>query len=138
MGKRRKHLHKKSIADTAPVITASWHWADTVGMCIIIFLCIIIYGHSLTNGYIWDDDQYLYDNGWVTHMDGLKDIWFSYKMPQYYPLVFTSFWLEHKLWGLNPFIYHLDNLILHILNAILLFVLVKKLNSKLIQHWKLI
>ena len=61
----------------------------------------------------------------------LKVIWLTHEMPQYYPLVFTSFWLEHKLWGLNPFGYHTVNLILHILNALLFFWLALKIYPRL-------
>jgi hypothetical protein len=100
----------------------------------IIFLCAIcflIYAQSLQNGYIWDDDKYLYENEWVAYKGGLRDMWFSQKMPQYYPLVFSSFWAEHKIWGFKPFGYHLVNLILHILNAILVLKLVRRLNPAL-------
>ncbi len=99
----------------------------SVQICLIIFVCAIVYIPSLTNGFIWDDDQYVHKNPWVQRADGLKDIWFSYKTPQYYPLVFTSFWAENKLWGNSPFGYHLVNLILHIFNALLLFSLIRRI-----------
>ncbi len=94
-------------------------------------ICFLVYAQALGNGYIWDDDKYLYENGWVAYKDGLKDMWFSHKMPQYYPLVFTSFWVEHKIWGFEPSGYHLVNLVLHILNAVLVLILVRKLNPAL-------
>ncbi len=94
---------------------------------IIVILCGVIYGPSLGNGFIWDDDDYVYNNQLVQDSGGLKDIWFARKTVQYYPVVFTSFWVEHKVWGLNPFGYHLVNLLLHIANALLLFALVRKL-----------
>ncbi|MFH1771752.1 MAG: tetratricopeptide repeat protein [Candidatus Omnitrophota bacterium] len=99
---------------------------------LLVALCAVVYAPSLKNGFIWDDDQYVYKNKAV-QMDkqGLKFIWFSYAMPQYYPIVFSSFWIEHKLWGLNPFGYHLVNLLLHIINTLLLFCLVKKLSPRL-------
>ncbi|MFC1514662.1 tetratricopeptide repeat protein [Candidatus Omnitrophota bacterium] len=107
------------------------HYAMPARISTIILLCLIIYLPSLTNGFIWDDDDYLYENPSVQASNGLKTIWFTPTTPQYYPLVFTSFWLEHKLWALNPFGYHLVNLLLHILNALLVFALVRRLYPRL-------
>ncbi|MDP8298793.1 MAG: tetratricopeptide repeat protein [Candidatus Tantalella remota] len=101
--------------------------SKTTKIIIIVILCGVIYGPSLQNGFIWDDDDYVYENELVQDSGGLKDIWFARKTVQYYPVVFTSFWIEHKVWGLNPFGYHLVNLLLHIANALLLFALVGKL-----------
>ncbi len=102
-----------------------------IQLFLLVILCLLIYAPSLSNGFIWDDDMNLYRNTWIQKTEGLKDIWFSNKIYQYYPLNFTSFWLEHKLWGLNPFGYHAVNLILHILNVLLVFWVVRKLYSRL-------
>jgi hypothetical protein len=98
---------------------------------LIVFLCLLIYVPSLKNGFIWDDDDYVFKNPWIKNPEGLKVIWFTHETPQYYPLVFTTFWLEYKLWGLNPVGYHTVNLILHILNALLVFWLALKIYPRL-------
>ncbi len=94
---------------------------------LIVVLTGIFYLPSLQNGFVWDDDQYLHANQAVQSDDGLTRIWFSHEMPQYYPLVFTSFWVEHQLWGIEPFGYHAVNLGLHIANALLVFLLLEAL-----------
>ena len=91
----------------------------------IVFLCLVIYMSSLTNGFIWDDDTNLYNSLWLQAQNGLKVIWSLDKMYQFYPLTFTSFWLEHKLWGLNPAGYHTVNMLLHIFNALIFFRIVR-------------
>ena len=61
---------------------------------------------------------------------GLVDIWFR---PQtmleghYWPMLYTSFWLEHKLWGYHPLGYHTVNVLLHALNALLIWRLLLRL-----------
>ncbi|MBF0280818.1 MAG: hypothetical protein HQM13_23705 [SAR324 cluster bacterium] len=52
-------------------------------------------------------------------IDGLWRIWTTTETPQYYPLVFTTLWIEYHLWGLNPTGYHIVNILLHGINAIL-------------------
>ncbi|MFA4854060.1 MAG: tetratricopeptide repeat protein [Candidatus Omnitrophota bacterium] len=98
---------------------------------LIVLLCFIIYIPSLRNGFIWDDETNLYENPCIQKAEGLKLIWFTNETYQYYPVVFTTFWLEHKLWGLNPFGYHTINLILHLFNALLLFWIALKLYPRL-------
>ena len=73
-------------------------------------------------GFIWDDDVYVTNNLTLRSVDGLRQIWCKLTAtPQYYPLVHTSFWLEYHLWGLNPVGYHVVNVLLHALAAILLW-----------------
>ena len=40
---------------------------------------------------------------------------------QFYPLVTSSFWLEYRLWGLDPLGYHIDNVLLHAMNTTILW-----------------
>lgn len=67
----------------------------------------------------WDDTAYLHNNPHMVASDGLWRIWTSAESPQYYPLTFTSFWIEHKLWGFEPLGYHIVNIVLHGINATL-------------------
>jgi protein O-mannosyl-transferase len=98
---------------------------QAVALIIIIF---ITYSNSLNNGYIWDDNRYVTQNSLLQNGDGLKKIWFNVGATvQYYPIVFTSFWIENKLYGLEPRGYHIDNIILHILNALLLWMVLEQL-----------
>lgn len=102
-----------------------------IHVIVIVLLTAAFYSTSLTNGFIWDDDDYVINNFYLRDFDGLKAIWFSYRTPQYYPVVFTSFWIEHHLWGLNPVGYHVVNLVFHILNALLIYAILYKLKKDL-------
>jgi len=95
----------------------------------LIFLATLVaYIPAMRGGYIWDDDHYITENTTLRTLDGLRRIWLEPKaLPQYYPLVHTSFWVEYQLWQLHPFGYHLVNVLLHALNAILLLMVLRYL-----------
>ena len=80
-------------------------------------------------GFIWDDDVYVTNNPLLTAPDGLRRIWFSLDSPsQYFPLTYTVFRIERSLWGLNPAGYHWVNILLHAVNALLVWRLLKRLS----------
>jgi Tfp pilus assembly protein PilF len=75
-----------------------------------------------TAGFIWDDPQYVTGNPLLRTLPGLLAIWIHPSaLPQYYPLVHTTFWIEYHLAGLHPALYHVDNVLLHALASILLW-----------------
>lgn len=91
-----------------------------LGAALIFAATFAAYAQALRCGWIWDDDSYITSNPTLTQESGLGRIWFEPRAsPQYYPLVFTSYWIEHRLWGLNPAGYHATNVLLHALNALL-------------------
>lgn len=68
--------------------------------------------------FVWDDDDYVTQNPVLRAWGGLGQIWTQpSSLPQFYPLVHTTFWLEYRLWGLSPLGYHIDNVLLHTLAA---------------------
>lgn len=94
----------------------------------ILFLTVLAYQPVWHAGFIWDDDRYVSNNPALRSVDGLQGIWVKPGTTvQYYPLVFTSFWVEYHLWGLQPLGYHLVNVLLHALNAILLWRVLRRL-----------
>ncbi len=83
---------------------------------------IFMYQPAWNGGFLWDDDAYVTNNELLTAPNGLRRIWFSLDSPsQYFPLVYTTFRIEHALWGLNPSGYHWINLLLHVANALLVW-----------------
>ena len=94
----------------------------------LLLAVLAAYFPAIGNGYVWDDDAYLTSNQLILAPDGLKRIWFSLDSPsQYFPLIFTVFRIEYALWGLNPAGYHLVNILLHALNACLVWVILRRL-----------
>jgi hypothetical protein len=86
---------------------------------LLVVLTIAAYVPALQGGYIWDDDSYLTENPVIKSPDGWRLAWVVGTTPQYYPLVFTTFWAEARLWGLEPMGYHAVNVLFHIFNSLL-------------------
>lgn len=103
-----------------------------LGSVAFFLLSLIAYWPALRGDFIWDDDRYVSNNPNLQTLDGLQRIWIpptgSTVHTQYYPLVLTSFWIEHHLWGLNPVGYHVVNVLLHALGATLLWTLLRRLS----------
>lgn len=82
----------------------------------------------LRAGFIWNDHTYVTENPTLDGLAGLARIWTDPSAnEQYYPLVFTSYWIEKRLWGLHPLGYHLVNVLLHGAAAFLLWRLLRRL-----------
>ncbi len=98
------------------------------GALIVLLVCLA-YLPALHGGFIWDDDAYVTNNPLLAAPDGLKRIWFTMDSPsQYFPLTYTVLRIEHALWGLNPAGYHGVNILLHAINALLVWRLLKRLS----------
>jgi tetratricopeptide (TPR) repeat protein len=94
----------------------------------LVFVTVLAFLPVWRAGFIWDDDVYVTDNPLLTASDGLRRIWFSLDSPsQYFPLTYTTFYLERLLWGFHPAGYHAVNLLLHAANALLVWRLLARL-----------
>jgi len=61
-------------------------------------------------------------------LHGLWRIWFDLgATQQYYPLLHSAFWLEHRIWGDATLYYHLTNVALHAASACLVVMIVRRL-----------
>src|SRR5687767_3266848 len=99
-----------------------------LGAAVIFIATLLAYLPAMNAGFIWDDDDYVTANETLRSAAGLAQIWFEpLSIPQYYPLVHTTFWIEHALWGLNPTGYNINNILLHALGAVLLWRVLKLL-----------
>jgi len=93
------------------------------GYALIVCATFVAYWPVITGGMLWDD------SGHVTRADlrgpdGLVRIWSDLRATQqYYPLLHSAFWVEHRLWGDSVVGYHLVNIALHALAACLVAVI---------------
>ena len=96
---------------------------------LLVAVTLVAYLPALPGQFIWDDNGYVTNNLLLHSLKGLWQIWsVPGATPQYYPLTFTSFWVDYHLWQLNPLGYHLINVLLQALNAILLWTILRRLD----------
>lgn len=109
-------------------------WKVLLGVVVAFFgLTFAIYGHSLGSEFVrWDDGMLVYENPAIREISpaSLKHIFTTYDPELYIPLTFLTYQIDYQIAGQQPFLYHLDNLLLHTLNALLtawfLYLLSKK------------
>ena len=97
----------------------------------LLLLTAVAYWPAFFAGFIWDDNIF-YDSEHVRDWSGIADIWFNLgsigSESHYWPMLYTTFWLEHKLWGgFNPAGFHFTNILLHAINGVLLWRLLLRL-----------
>jgi len=106
----------------------SWSKRDWFFCLILAVVTILAYQHAWHGGFLWDDDAYIINNELLTAPDGWRRIWFSLDSPsQYFPFTYSTFRIEHALWGLDTTGYHWVNLLLHVGNALLVWAVLARL-----------
>jgi protein O-mannosyl-transferase len=96
-------------------------------LALLIGLTVVAYLPSLANGFIWDDDASLTQNPFIRSGEGLHDFWVTTLTPDYWPVTATTLWAEWRLWGMDPFGYHVTNLALHVAEVLLLWAILRRL-----------
>lgn len=86
---------------------------------VLLLGVLAAYVPAISGEYIWTDAANVRGRPELGSWNELWRIWTGSDTEQYFPLTFTSFWLERHVWGLQPMASHLVNLALHILNAFL-------------------
>jgi Tfp pilus assembly protein PilF len=77
----------------------------------------------------WDDDPNFLDNPYYRGLSwpNLAWMWTTFHMGHYIPITWMTFGLDYLIWGMNAFGYHLVNLLLHAANAVLLYLIARRL-----------
>ncbi len=94
----------------------------------LVVLVLVAYAPTFTADFVrWDDQFYVTENPLLQEPGGLRAIWnpSDRRAPQFYPLVFTSYWVEFRLWGLDPRGYHAVNVALHTASSLLVLALAR-------------
>ena len=121
----RKRPTPKKHSKTEPILSGN---SLITVLCVLVAAATIalyspVSGHSFV---VWDDHDYVVANSHVH--DGLswntvKWAFASTEASNWHPLTWLSHALDYQLFALNPAGHHLDSVLIHALNAVLLFLL---------------
>jgi tetratricopeptide (TPR) repeat protein len=102
-----------------PIVLSS-RSRDWIFAFVLFAVVFAVYQPAWNGQPIWDDSAHI-TKPELRSIGGLARIWTQLgATQQYYPLVHSVFWMEYHIWGDSPFGYHLVNILLHILSALLL------------------
>lgn len=100
-----------------------------------MLLSLIVYANSLKNGFVWDDRAFIENSAFIKDWRNITKIFtpsylsLSWKtLDVNRPFMVVSLMFDYRIWGLNPFGYHLTNILLHLANISLLYTLLKRLS----------
>ena len=85
----------------------------------------------------WDDPAYVLHNELIKSWSpsNLADVATETVTRNYAPLTIGSLLIDHTIWGINPCGYHATNVLLHVLNGVLVFVLLRQLTGSSFIAW---
>jgi len=95
-------------------------------------ISVFIYFNALHSSFLYDDQYFVVQNFYIKNLNLLPKIFtmdvfhFTYESPvnYYRPLQMFSYFWDYFFWKLNPFGYHLHNILIHSLNSFLVFLLI--------------
>ena len=97
---------------------------------IVLILAIIAFSPTFKNAFVnWDDDVNVLENPYITGLtwQNIQDIFSSNVIGNYNPLPILTFAFEYHFVKFDPWLYHFDNLWLHLLCVIFAYLFVSEL-----------
>jgi hypothetical protein len=127
---QRRHRSVKPVSETRPApgvppVLQAVAYLAVFAAAILVNLQTLHYGF-LTS---WDDPTYVVDNPWIRGLsrENLFHVFAHPYFANYLPLHLVSYMVDYSLWGLNPFGYHLQSVLLNGLNAVLALLVTRQL-----------
>ena len=131
-GLRRETL-RASRPTTAVVGLAACRVASRAGWLLAVLLLTLLSHLNGLNGQflLWDDDTHVTQNPVIRALtlDNLQTMFTEPVARLYVPLTWVSLAVDYRVWGRDPFGYHLTNLVLHLTATALVFFFVRRLTN---------
>src|SRR5438876_410804 len=133
VGKESSLAPRAPETPVSPLQAALASRAGTILATLGIFLCACaVFWSTRTYAFLnWDDKVYILTNPWIKALtwENVQAIFTRPYFQNFLPLHLFSYLLDHALWGENAGGYHLSSLLIHALNSVLCFLVVRRLSG---------
>lgn len=99
-----------------------------IAVVLIAALGFTVYANSLSGKFLWDDDHLVRENTYIRGWSNIPEIFSKdigagamVKFPSYRPIQILTYVFDYSFWKLNPFGYHLTNILFHIFSSLCIF-----------------
>ena len=106
---------------------------------LLVLAAFSVYANALSNGFVYDDTFQVLENRWIRDVKYIPEIFTEHvwgfragaEMTNYYrPLMHIIYMLNYYVFGLNPWGFHLVNILFHAGVSVLVFIIVLRLLGK--------
>ncbi len=133
MGIKNKPAGKKPIVKEIKAIVKPKSYQNYFIIILISLYTILLFSKSIKFEFVnYDDTYYVTENQLIKNFSliGLKNIFTTPVLGMYNPLPFLVYAIEHKIWGLDPKIFHFFNILFHLIAAWMLYRFIFKLTGR--------
>ena len=96
-------------------------------LALTLFIILAVYFQTISNPFSRFDDPFIIEYYGLNSTISFLDVITPGSSFYYRPLVNLSYWLDFRLWGMDPTFMHLENIIVHLANACLVFLIASRL-----------
>jgi Tfp pilus assembly protein PilF len=110
---------------------------EVVVALLLILVTVLTFSEVRKHGFVdYDDGLYVYENRLVQQgltWNGVEEVFNRLHLGFWFPLTWLSFMVNYEIHGLNPGGYHVTNLLLHVSNTLLLFLILRRMTGTIWQ-----
>ncbi|HOY30623.1 MAG TPA: tetratricopeptide repeat protein [Bacteroidales bacterium] len=119
---------KKATQASGTKFISTWAWA---ALGIVLLTTLVIYVRAIGFDFLqnWDDQAYIRENEHIKNLnpDSIKLFFTEFYVQNYQPFTMLTYAIDYKIGGGDASLFHFNNILLHLLNTILVFLLIKKI-----------
>jgi tetratricopeptide (TPR) repeat protein len=93
----------------------------------LVLMVFVVYWPALRGGFTFDDCALISQNQLIHADNGLYRIWFTGDAVDYWPITYSAWWWQWRLWEGKPVGFHAANVGLHAIDTVLVWMVLRRL-----------